>query len=83
MALKAGNDSINVVWQSGSVSLIAIVVIVFDQWKPRKSFFAPECLHFMDVAMFQKSFSQIQVYYCLNFASEFAHKTFCIVSRSQ
>ena len=42
VALKAGNDSINVVWQSGSVSLIAIVVIVFDQGKPRKSFFAPE-----------------------------------------
>ena len=40
MALKAGNDSINVVWQSGSVSLTAIVVIVFDQGKPRKSFFA-------------------------------------------
>ena len=65
MALKAGNDSINVVWQSGSVSITAIVVIVFDQGKPRKSFFAPEWLHFNDVSMFKRRFSHDYVYYCL------------------
>lgn len=46
VALKAGNNSINVVWQSGLVSLTAIVVIVFDQEKPRKSFFVPELTTF-------------------------------------
>ena len=56
VALKAGNDSINVVWQSGLVSLTAIAVIVFDQGKPQKSFFAPEYLHFKDISMFQRSF---------------------------
>ena len=66
VALKAGNDSINVVWQSASVSLTAIVVIVFDQGNHENHFLLPNTYNFKDVSMLQRSFSHNYVCYCLH-----------------